>query len=99
MRKYIFGSIVIVAIAIGFFMTSNPIDTCPTQVQEVAMEFAAHAESKIVDAQFVKSEPSLTGKVVRHYWDVTFKQGSTSHTRRISLPIDRGIVCKAKFIN
>ncbi|HXK38299.1 MAG TPA: hypothetical protein VJ579_04505 [Candidatus Paceibacterota bacterium] len=99
MRKYIFAFVAIAILTVGYLFTTNPIDTCPSQVQEVAVKFAKHAEAKIVGAEFVKSEPTLTGKVVRHYYDVTFKQGDVSRTRRISLPVDHGTVCAANFIN
>lgn len=99
MKKYIFGAIIIVAIALGFTLRSNPIDTCPPQVQKIALEFAKHAESKIVEAEFMKTDVSLSGNVIRHYYDVTFQQDSTSHVRRIVLPVDRGTVCPAHFIN
>ena len=99
MRKYIFGFIVIVAIAFGFAASSNPIDTCPVPVAEVAQQFAKHAESEIVDAKFAKTETSVTGNVVRHYYDISFRQGETMRTRRIVLPIDRGAICPAHFIN
>jgi hypothetical protein len=99
MRKYIFAAVTIFAIAIYIIVTHNPIDACPEQVQKIAMEFANHAEAKITAVEFVKSEPSLTGKVVRHYWDVTFRQGQTSRTRRISLPVDEGTICAANFVN
>ncbi len=98
MKKFVFVALAVIAI-VGFCLKSNPIETCPDPVQQVAMKFASHAEAKITAAQFTKSETSLTGKVVRHYYDVTFTQGSTSRTRRIVLPIDRGTVCAAKFIN
>lgn len=99
MKKYIFGAIIIFAIALGFTLRSNPIDTCPDSVQQVAQKFARHAEAKIADAHFAKTETSMTGNVVRHYYDISFRQGETMRTRRIVLPIDRGTACPAHFIN
>jgi hypothetical protein len=99
MRKLIFTVVAIAILAIGYLCTSNPIDTCPPQVQKIAIKFAKHAESKIIDAHFTKTEVSLSGDVVRHYYDVVFRQGKVVRIRRASLPVERGTVCEASFIN
>lgn len=98
MKKLVFVALAFIAI-VAFCMKSNPIDTCPDPVQQISLKFAKHAEAKITDARFVKSETTLSGKITRHYYDVTFKQDNAMRTRRASLPIDNGKVCEAYFIN